>query len=63
MNIQFMFKVFEQYLFANGDLHMGICIWGFAHQKFAYGDLHLKNCLKKHILDRLCLHMVFVCIW
>jgi len=37
MRKKFIFIVFEQYLFAYGDLHMGICIWGFAH------ILHIRN--------------------
>jgi len=45
-------------------LHMGICIWGFAHEKSnANGDPHMQNCLKKQILDCLFLHMEFVCTW
>ena len=30
MHIKFISRVFEQYLFAYGDL-----LWGFAHEKFA----------------------------
>ena len=57
-----LFGVFEQYLFAYGDSHMGICTH-FAHEKFAYGDPHVQKCLKKHILDRLFLHNEVVRIW
>ena len=62
MRKKFIFGVFEQYLFAYGDSHMGICTH-FAHEKFAYGDPHVRKCLKKHILDRLFLHNEIVCIW
>ena len=55
MHKKFIFGVFEQYLFAYGDSHMGICTH-FAHKKFAYGDPHMRKCLKKHISDRLFLH-------
>ena len=37
---KFIFGAFEQYLFAYGDSHMGICTH-FAHEKFAYGDPHI----------------------
>jgi hypothetical protein len=62
MRKKFIFGVFEQYLFAYGDSHMGICTH-FAHEKFAYGDPHVRKCLKKHILDRLFLHNEVVRIW
>jgi hypothetical protein len=57
-----LFGVFEQYLFAYGDSHMGICTH-FAHEKFAYGDPHMRKCLKKHISDRLFLHNEVVRKW
>ena len=62
MRKKFIFGVFEQYLFAYGDSHLGICTH-FAHEKFAYGDPHVQKCLKKHILDRLFLHNEVVRIW
>jgi hypothetical protein len=57
-----IFRVLEQYLFAYGDLYMGICTH-FAHEKFAYGDPHMQKCLKKHISDGLFLHNEVVRIW
>jgi hypothetical protein len=36
MHKKFVLGVFEQYLFAYGDSHMGICSH-FVHEKFAYG--------------------------
>ena len=62
MHKKFIFGVIEQYLFAYGDSHMGICTH-FAHKKFAYGDPHMQKCLKKHISDRLFLHNEVVRIW
>ena len=59
---KFVFGVFEQYLVAYGDSHMGICTH-FAHEKFAYVDPHVQKCPKKHISDRLFLHNEVVRIW
>jgi hypothetical protein len=53
MHIKFISRVFEQYLFAYGDL-----LWGFAHEKFAYGDPHMQNCLKKHFSECLFAMMI-----
>ena len=62
MRKKFVLGVFEQYLFAYGDSHMGICSQ-FVHEKFAYGDPHMQKCLKMHISDRLFLHNEVVRIW
>ena len=62
MRKKFIFRVFEQYLFAYGDLHMGICTH-FAHEIFAYRDPHMQKCPKKHISDHLFLHNKVVRIW
>jgi hypothetical protein len=52
MQIKFMFRVSEQYLFAYGNLHVGICT-----QEICTRGSPCAKLSKKHILDHLCLHM------